>query len=229
MGQNKNGMKIILKIIRFAYSLSFCLRYLPLQQAIKIPICINPQTKICRLKRCQIILPSPNRLYKYMIMIGYGGSLGLQEHQTRICMGNYAKLKFEGKAIISEGTVLRCDKNATIRIGANFYCNKNNYFRSSCEIMFGNDCLLGWNNTFNTTDGHSIGELGKPCSPLHSPIAIGNHVWITTHCNIHKGCSIPSDCVVAANSVVTKTFSHSNTLIGRIPAKEIKTGIFWKR
>ena len=38
---------------------------------------------------------------------------------------------------------------------------------------------------------------------------------------IYKGCSIPDDCVVAANSVVTKPFCKPNTLIGGVPAKEI--------
>ena len=46
--------------------------------------------------------------------------------------------------------------------------------------------------------------------------------------NIHKGCSIPDDCVVAANSVVTKTFGESNALIGGVPAKEIKSDIVGK-
>lgn len=214
-------------IMRVLRSFMFCLRYLPFKQAVKIPICVGGRLKITSLSRGQIVLPGNS--HRYSIIIGEGGSLALQEFTTGIHLEQNAKLIFIGKATISEGCVLRCDKNSTIKFGADFYCNKNNYFRSSCVISFGDDCLVGWNNTFNTTDGHAIGEKGEALSVGMSPIAIGDHVWITTHCSFLKGSEIPDGCIVAQGSIVTKKFGTSGSLIGGMPAKEIKYGIDWKK
>lgn len=218
---------IFSKIIRLVRSLVFCFRFLPLQQAVKIPICVGNQKIITHIKRGQIKILGP--LKRYRIIIGGGGSPGMHEFTTCIWCEDEAELIFKGTATIAEGTVLRCDRKATITIGDNFYCNKNNYIRSSCRINFEDNCCIGWGNTFNTTDGHKIGR--KNCvNPIkHLPINIGKHVWITTECNISKGCNIPQDCIIAQKSVVTKSFFNPNTLIGGIPAKEITANIQWEK
>lgn len=161
---------------------------------------------------------------------GGGKSPALQSYpRITIRMADNAKLFFKGTAIISEGTSLRADKNAKIVIGKNFYCNADNYLRagSGDTISFGNDCLLGWSNIINTTDGHNI-WVKNIKSPQNGNININNHVWITTRCIIGKKVSIANDCVVASNSVVTKSINESNCLIAGLPAKCIKTGIDWK-
>lgn len=215
------------RIIRLFYSLIFCLRYLPFQQAIKIPICINNKLKISSLKKGQIILPKNSQ--RFSIIIGLGGSPALQEFITGIHLDQNSQLIFKGKAIISEGCVLRCEKDSIIQFGDNFYCNKNNYFRSSCKISFGDNCLVGWNNTFNTTDGHAIGKKGSVFSTQMAPIIIGNHVWITTHCSFLKGCTISDNCVITQGSIITNKFNTPNVLIGGMPAKEIKYEIDWRK
>lgn len=56
----------------------------------------------------------------------------------------------------------------------------------------------------------------------HGAIEIGNHVWITTRCTICKGVKIKSECVIAQNSIVSKSIDESNVIIAGIPAKVIK-------
>lgn len=48
-------------------------------------------------------------------------------------------------------------------------------------------------------------------------------------CLILKGSVIPSGCVVAADTRITKPFVTENCVIGRNPAVEIKRDIGWVR
>lgn len=55
-----------------------------------------------------------------------------------------------------------------------------------------------------------------------SPIKIGKFCWIGANAVILPGVTLPDHTIVAAGSVVTKSFSKKNWIIGGIPAKEIK-------
>ena len=54
------------------------------------------------------------------------------------------------------------------------------------------------------------------------PIIIGDDVWIGANAVILPGVTIGKHCVVAAGAVVTKDVPD-NTIVGGVPAKEIKT------
>lgn len=92
----------------------------------------------------------------------------------------------------------------------------------------GDDVLIGWNVSFNTTDGHHLMENGGE-HVNHGPIKIGNHVWIASDSKFQKNSEIANSSVVAQSSLVTKKFKLSNTLIGGGgPAKVLRTNISWK-
>lgn len=56
---------------------------------------------------------------------------------------------------------------------------------------------------------------------LHSPIVIGENVWIGSDVRINKGVTIGDNSIIAANSVVTKSIP-SNTIAAGNPAKVVK-------
>ena len=72
-------------------------------------------------------------------------------------------------------------------------------------------------------DGHSID--GKTDEGI--PIAIGNNVWIGSKSIILKGVKLGDNVIVAAGSVVTKSFA-GNVMIGGNPAGIIKEGCRWE-
>ena len=104
---------------------------------------------------------------------------------------------------------------------------------ASCEgksITIGRDCMLSHDIDIRNTDSHSIlNNKGERINPSED-IWIGNHVWIGMRCIILKGSNVPSESVVAAQSMVTKSLkAPEHSLIGGIPAKTIKSDISWKR
>lgn len=53
-------------------------------------------------------------------------------------------------------------------------------------------------------------------------MTIGKNVWICDNVCILPGVTIGDNCIIAAGSVVTKSFEEEGLLIGGVPAKVIK-------
>ena len=75
-------MNLLKKTYYSFYSLVFCLRYLPLKQAIKIPILVWPHIKILHLRKGDIVLKTP--IYHSMAIIGFPGADGRGKNKTDI-------------------------------------------------------------------------------------------------------------------------------------------------
>lgn len=211
-------------IYNFLKSVYTNFRYLPISQAIYLPIWITHKFKIHKLKRGQIIVDVPNRK---SIILGEGGSPALQEYSGGLFLDDDAKLVFHGFAVISQGTVFRIDKEAKIELGDKFYCNKNCFFRSSDIIKFGNHCAVGWDVQINTNDGHEI-YYDDTISANHGSIFIGDNVWLTSNTIVCKNAMIADGCILAQGAVLTKSVTEKNSLIGGVPAKVIKKGVRWQ-
>lgn len=212
------------KICYWVYSFFFCLRYLPFKQAIKLPILVYPFIEIGELHKGDIVING--NLSHSMILFGFPGTEGRDTRKFYISIHNGAKLQLGRNVNISKGTRIVIDKGE-VSIGNNFYCNVNCFLKCDNMITIGNDNLYGWNVDFNTTDGHSVMADGK-WKTKDGPIEIGNHVWICSNCNVGKDVTIVDGCIVSQSSLVIKKYMVENTLIGGVPAKELKYNIEWK-
>lgn len=216
---------MISKLINLLYTVWFNMRYLPIKKAMHLPIFVRRNLRIEQLRRGQIEV---NNIKLFNVLIGGGKSPAMNANRACIRLERDAKLIFRGHAIISEGTVLRCDKNGHIDFGKEFYCNCNCYLRTGCGITFGDDCALGWNCTINTSDGHHVWHDGNEVL-MEGSIEIGNRVWLTSEVTLNKSTCIADDCVVTQRAIVTKSFKEKHCLIGGIPAKVILRNINWMK
>ena len=75
-------------------------------------------------------------------------------------------------------------------------------------------------------DGHYIVDR-RTGEKLNHPkeITIGSHVWLASDATILKGVTVTDDCVVACNSLVTKSLTESHAIYGGNPARLIKSGV----
>jgi len=114
-----------------------------------------------------------------------------------------------------------------IIIGDNVSIQKDCHIGAINKVILGNNVLIA--SKVYISD-HSHGKVGVDeldCPPsnrkLYSkgPVVIGNNVWIGEGAVILPNVIIGDNCIVGANSVVTKTFPD-NCVIGGNPARIIR-------
>lgn len=103
----------------------------------------------------------------------------------------------------------------------------NNFVNIHCSerIEIGHNVAISENVVIRDSDNHNIVSSKEHIKT--KPIKIGNHVWIGMNVIILKGVTIGDGAVVAAGAVVTRDV-EANSLVGGVPAKEIKNNIKWE-
>jgi len=213
-------MEYLLDLPKIVY---FNIRFLPLSQAVKLPIWIGRHVKV---KECRgtIIV---HDLHRARVKLGVDrGSFDKGDKYSYLRFEKGSTLTFEGSAKMCSGFVVDVGSGATLTIGKGFHANYNFICTSNTEVRIGEELLAGWNVTVRDTDGH---EIIDPDGIVNSdkPISIGNHVWLCSGVSVMKGAHLADDCVVGMNSVITKPIQQSKCLIVGQPARVIKENIQW--
>ncbi len=121
-----------------------------------------------------------------------------------------------------------------IRIGKNFSIEPGGVFEvftNFAQVHIGEQCMLSRNVTLHFGDNpHLIfdKESGE-YSDGNGAVTIGSKVWVGEGVYLSKRAAIADECIVAARSVVTRSFPVSHCVIGGNPARVVKEGIQWFR
>ncbi len=214
------GVEALLSIPKTVF---FNFRCFPFFLAIKMPVLISYKVKLVELHKNIICFSCTP--YRFMVKIGFGGSYGVIERKSLICLEE-GRITFNGKASFSDGIVIR--NNGEMFFGDNFWANKNCTFWCSKRIAFGDNVLLGWNIVLRDSDGHLLVEKNT-AHEVEGTIDIGNHCWICSECHILKNSGIGNDCVLGYGSLLTKQYKENNALLVGRPANLKKNNINWIR
>ncbi|MEE0040559.1 MAG: hypothetical protein U0J36_12105 [Blautia sp.] len=220
--------KLVRCVISLPKSIYFCFRYLPFNQAIRIPILIAYDTSITQMGGGVSI--NAEKISPAMIHIGmFDGSFDCGRNiRTTLQLQKGSKLIFNGRAAIARGAVI--NNAGVIEFGNNFSSNFGLFISCSKRIAFGNSCLLGWNNHFLDNNGHVIFDSIGNITSVPKEINIGNNVWITSETHFLSGSAIGDGCVVGYKSFVLRDFSNiEKCLIAGSPSKVLRENIMWKK
>jgi acetyltransferase-like isoleucine patch superfamily enzyme len=128
------------------------------------------------------------------------------------------------KLLREKDAVIDCFRKSGIKVGDNCAIFSNIVTGEPYLISIGNNVTISTDVVFVTHDA-SIGVLlGKDkLSDLCGRIEIGDNCFIGTRSIVMYGVALSNNIIVAAGSVVTKSFNEERIIIGGNPARKIST------
>ncbi len=119
-------------------------------------------------------------------------------------------------------TPFQCDFGFNITLGDHFYANYDCIIIDACEVIIGNNVLLGPRVCIYTA-GHPIDpDIRNLRLEYGKKVIIGNDVWIGGNTIITPGVEIGNNVVIGAGSVVTKNIPSNVVAVGN-PCRVIRS------
>lgn len=206
-------------------SVAFNFRYLPLSQAVRLPVLVSHRMSIFNFGGT-VELTCPAR--PGTVLLGFGANGAFDFRRSRSVWQNAGAVVFEGPARLGNGFKLSVASSGTVRFGSEFVLSAESQIVCRDRITFGHGCLISWDVLMLDGDFHPlIGEDGT-ASEIQAPIALGDRVWIGARSSILKGVTLGDDTVVAAGSIVTKSQDAGGVLLGGNPARVIRESVRWR-
>ena len=195
-------------------SIYFNFKYLPFKQACKLPILISRNIRLKRMNG-NIIINVP--IQTALIQIGYS-NVGIFDRKFSKGVWEVSgTIVFNGKCNIGYGAKISVCNSGRVVFGNNFIITAASTIVASTEIVFGNECLISWDVLIMDTDFHKICDMENNILNHSRPINIGNHVWIGCRSLILKGSLIPDNCVIGANTLISKVLERGNSIYSGNP------------
>lgn len=148
-------MKRLLRYLPYLpWTVWFNFRYLPLRQAVRLPILLRKP----RLLRCGGRIRIEGPVHTGMVRLGvFGVSVYPDRGIAWECDGT---VTFAGRCSIGNDSYVAVGRGGCLRFGRNFRATA--ALRAVCyhELTFGDDVLVGWDNTFCDTDFHRVKSRG---------------------------------------------------------------------
>jgi acetyltransferase-like isoleucine patch superfamily enzyme len=202
----------------------FNLKYLPLAQAIRLPIIVSHRVSLDHLKG-RIDIQSAVR--PGMIRVGFGEVGIFDRRRARTIWRVDGLVIFKGTAAFGHGTRLLVEGGGVLTLGDDFYITAESAILCRKAVTFGKRVLISWGVQIMDSDWHAVTDLVGVILNPDAEVIIGDHVWLGSHSLVLKGAKVADDCIVAAGSVVTRAFGTPNVVLGGVPAGEIKHGVSW--
>ncbi|WP_228723065.1 acyltransferase [Limnobaculum xujianqingii] len=150
----------------------------------------------------------------------------------KLCVGDNSILRgtqniFIGYNVnLGNQTWIDAINSGEIRIGNNVSFSQNVHVASVCKVIIGDGCLIG-SDVLITDHDHSFDHNELSVLPKERPLIVkgetilGKNIWLGDNAKILSGVNLGDNVIVAANSVVTKSFP-TNTVLAGAPAKIIR-------
>lgn len=205
------------------HTIFFNFYYLPLKQAIKLPIYFYgiPKFLSCSGK----VIIDCEKISSGMIRINQVG------HNPYHSSGNFEYVNdggtiiFKGKINIIGGTRILIYNNGRLTLG-NDVLIISSHIGIQSEIAIGCETRIAAAKIYDTNFHYICNLKNNLIKNTTSPIFIGNNVWVGTNASILKGNNISDFCIISANSNLSIPLKDipRNSIIAGNPAKVITTG-----
>ncbi len=194
-----NGFEFLINLIA---SLWFNFSFLPLSQAVKMPIWLVKPFFVNINRMCKtgkVIIVSEKISFR---MIKLGVRYNSWNLYSGIKLQLYGNIEFHGPAVIGNSSTIYVANNANLSFGRNFIAASRLTIVCQKSIIFSENALIGWNCDFYDTDFHNLtnNETGEILR-RKAPVFIGKNNWIGCYTMVFKGFKSNDDIVIGAHSI----------------------------
>lgn len=224
MQKIKKLLAIALAIPRTIY---FNFRYLPIYQAIHLPIWLATNVRVRNMYRGGIVIDAPVRMA--MIRVGFHqvDAICIYSLKTILNIQKPGKWVLKGEAHIGHGAIISC-MGGVMTVGDNFAVSGSTSFVCYKEITVGRDVQFAWDSLVMDSDAHKIYASNGIRMNEDRPIIIGDKVWLACQNTLLKGTMIGNNCVVGACSLLNKNYVEDGAIIAGSPAQVVKQISGWE-
>jgi acetyltransferase-like isoleucine patch superfamily enzyme len=179
-------------------------------------------------KSAGLLFVGKNVQVQHAYQISAGKNLIVADNVSINALSNLG-ISFGDDVSIAKDSILFCtgviaQKGTGISIGHRTGIGARAFLAGQGGITIGNDVITGPNiQVFS--ENHNFNDLSisiKEQGVTKQATNIGNNCWVGGGVSILAGVTIGDGCVIAAGSVVTKSFP-ANSVIAGVPAKIIKS------
>ena len=192
--------KVLIMLRALIQSIIFNFKYLPIKQALKLPILVY---KPHFLKLGGSVCIENSNIHFGMIRMGFLVTRTYPNSGIHWC--NEGNIVFKGKAVIKNDCYILCGNQGKIVFGERFEASAGTKIVSRCSITFGKYTSLGWGVIVMDTNFHPLYDLEKKeFKQAFGPIEIGDYNWFATQCVIMPRVKTPEHCIFGIRSIVTR-------------------------
>ena len=200
----------------------FNFHYLPLKQAIKLPILLY-KPHFIRLKGKVVI--DCAKISTGMIQLG--PLVNTCNPNCGISIDNRGgSIVFKGRAQFANDSYLMVCKDAILTLGRDLDCNCK--IKCAKSIDIGDETWIAYDSMIMDSDWHALTDVttGKLLKK-ESPVKIGRHNFISYKCIVTKGASTPDFATFMPGSLINKVYEgEENSLYGGNPCELIDEGYY---
>lgn len=193
------------------YSIFFNFYYLPLKQAVKLPILLYKPT-LLKLKGT-VAFDSSVHIKTGMVKLGLP-KCSLYPNSGIIWENKGGDIVFFGSCIIGNSSAVSVGSRGRLFFGDRFKATTSFRIVAYDTIRFGEKVEFGWDCLVFDSDFHKMTKLDGGYTKGYGPIILGSNVWVGSKTVILKNTTIPDYCTVAAGSQIHGFFKQNYSVIG---------------
>lgn len=188
-------------VLRSLFStLRFNFHYLPLRQAVKLPILLYKPRFVAMKGKVRINAPVRFGMIQMgcdRVHIYSNTGVSWENKGGTVC--------FNGRAAFGNDTFLSFGSEADVEFGDDVSASAGMKFVSVKRVQIGNKVAFGWGCLLTDTNFHPIIRMRDGSfAPPTREIVIGDNCWFASKCNILPGVTVPERCIFG----ICTTVSH---------------------
>ena len=186
-------------------SIYFNFHYLPLSQAVRLPI-IFYKPKFGELKGTVMINTESGGIKMGMIKLGVN-TVSIYPNNGFFFENHGGTMIFNGVCTIGNSSAISIGNRGYLSFGTNFSATTTMKIACYNQITFNENVLVGWDTLFMDTDFHRLTKVSGGYTKGYGVIEIGSNNWIANGCKIMKNTRTPNNSVISSSTLICDDLS----------------------